>query len=1247
MTTLARLAPLLIPRALHFGIVPFWIAGLLESLRPTDGEKIEDSYPLSPLQHGMLFHTLLDRGSGVDIVQEICDLSEDLDVDAFEEAWKRVAQRHPALRTSFQWDGLDEPIQQVHRRLPSLERHDWRDRSRKDQEAELDAFVRSDRRRGFDLRRAPLMRLSLFRSAPAAYRFVWTFHHALMDGWCVPIVLKEVFAFYDAFRLGQEPAFDEPRPYRDYIEWLRKLDLSRAESFWRDALKGFRAPTPLVVDRLDSDGTIDPLHGEEAIRLSESVTSALRSLARKHDLTLSTIFQAAWACLLGRYSGEEDVVFGTTRQCRPSAMAGAESMVGLFINTLPIRARVGPDRSVLDLLRELRRQWVVSSEYKPTPLVDIQRWSEIPRGASLFQSLVVFEDSLQNSRLRAQGGPWTNRAFREISQPNTPLNVVAYGERELLIRISYDRKHFDSDSVSRMLGHAATLLEAMAENADQRLGDLPLLTSAERRQILEWQSRDREDRSQECIHRAFERQTQRTPEAVAVQFEGAHLSYGELNRRANRLARHLRGLGVGPDVLVGVCLNRSLEMVVALLGVLKAGGAYLPLDPAYPAERLGFMIEDARTPVLVTDESLVSCLPVRSDVSMCLLDRDREAIAREEDDDPEVLGSPENLAYVIYTSGSTGRPKGVLVTHRNVDRLFAATEALFGFDEHDVWSLFHSYAFDFSVWELWGALRYGGRVVVVPQSVTRSPEAFRELLSETGVTVLNQTPSAFRQLIEADASSGSALRLRLVIFGGEALEAGMLAPWFGRHGDESPRLVNMYGITETTVHVTHHPLSRADLARPSSVIGRPIPDLQVYILDRRLDLCPIGVPGELHVGGPGLARGYLHRPELTREKFIPNPFAPHTEQRLYGSGDLGRYCANGEIEYLGRLDQQVKIRGHRVEPGEIETALAQHPDVKESAVVAREETPGDVRLIAYLVPRGEMAPPDDPELRAFLKRSLPAYMMPSAFVPIEHLPLTPSGKVDRQALRSPASRSRRREEDFVAPRDPTEQAVAEIWGQVLGLDGLGAHDDFFERGGHSLLATQVVSRIRDWFGVELPIQTLFESPSVAEFAEVLAKAPEAARSTSAIPRLDRESHRPSSAAGARLRGRTPSTPSSKVDRQPLRSPTSRSRKRKEDFVAPRDPTEQAVAEIWGQVLGVDDLGAHDDFFERGGHSLLATQVVSRIRDCFGVELPIRTLFEFPSVAEFARVLAKAPEAARSTSSIPRLDRESHRARTKD
>jgi amino acid adenylation domain-containing protein len=1073
----------------------------------SDPEPVEAFYPLSPLQQGMLFHSLTAQASGVDIVQEISDLNEDLDVDVFERAWQHVARRHPMLRTSFQWEGLARPVQKSHEVLPQLDRRDWRDLAAEDQEIEFQAFLRSDRRQDFEMNRAPLMRLAILRLAPTVYRFVWTFHHALLDGWCVPIVFREVFTAYEALRAGGEPPFEKARPYRDYVEWLGSLDASRSEPFWRDLLRGFRGPTALAVDAVRHESGDDgPPHGEEERRLSDRVTSSLVSLAKKHDVTLSAILQGAWACLLGRYSGEDDVVFGATRQCRPTGLAGADSMVGLFINTLPMRAQVAPDRPFLDLLKDLRAQWLASREHKHTSLVDIQGWSEIPRGTPLFESIVVFENALLNTNLRAQGGPWTNRTFRLVSQPNTPLNVVAYGERELLVRISYDRARFDRDAVLRMLGHITTMLEAIAEDVEPRLGSLPLLTHGERRQLLEWSSARREHPGDEPIHAAVERQARRAPDAVAVEFQGDLISYAELDRRANRLARHLRGLGVGPDGLVGVCLDRSIELVVAILGVLKAGGAYLPLDPAYPPERLAFMLEDARARVLITDESLAAAFPAHSEVSVCLLDRDAEAIGREEGGALDVAVSPDDLAYVIYTSGSTGNPKGVLVTHRNVDRLFAATDEWFRFDEHDVWSLFHSSAFDFSVWEMWGALRHGGRLAVVPQWMTRSPEAFRAWLSESGVTVLNQTPSAFRQLVEADASSGSPLRLRLVIFGGEALEPGMLEPWFERHGEESPRLVNMYGITETTVHVTYHPLSRADLDRSSSVIGRPIPDLRVYLLDRRRELCPIGVPGELHVGGPGVARGYLHRPELTAERFIPSPFPAGEGERLYRSGDLARYLRNGEIEYLGRIDQQVKIRGHRVELGEIETTLCRHPGVRECVVAAREETAGDVRLIAYVVPR-EQEPPPDADLRAFLKRSLPAYMLPSTFLPVDRIPKTSSGKVDRRSLPPPGEGSSDRRNDFVAPRNETERAVAEIWGKVLGLERLGAHDNFFELGGHSLMATRVVSRVRDSFGVELSIRALFDSPTVAEFAAVVSAKSEAPRSTIAIPRLDRESRR--------------------------------------------------------------------------------------------------------------------------------------------
>ncbi|MEO8429886.1 MAG: amino acid adenylation domain-containing protein [Acidobacteriota bacterium] len=1055
------------------------------------------------MQQGMLFHSLNEKGSGVDIVQEISDLNEDLDVDAFEEAWRRVAARHPMMRTSFEWERSGEPLQRAHPMSLRLDRRDWRMLPAHEQDAQFEEFLRTDRRQDFAMDRAPLMRLVLVRMGGAAYRFAWTFHHALFDGWCIPIVWKEVFAAYDALRAGRELEFPPVRPYRDYVDWLGGIDRAASESFWRRLLAGVRGPTALEAIRPPGDSRDGGL-GEEELRLSESLTSSLRSVVEGHGLTWNTLVQGAWACLLGRYAGEEEVVFGATMQCRPKALTGSESMVGLFINTLPMRARVAADRPFLDLVKDLRAQWVDIREFKHTPLVDVQGWSDVPRGTPLFESLVVFEPALVNTGLRSQGGPWLNRTFRYVSQPNTPLNFLAYGEPELILRIAFDGSRFDRASIRRMLGHLATMLEAVARDVRTPLGALPLLTPPERTDLLAWSSPRGRHSSEQPIHAAVELAARRSPGAVAVDCQGSQLTYAELDSRANRLARHLRGLGVGPEVLVGVCLERSIELVVALLAVLKAGGAYVPLDPAYPPERLAFTMEDSQARVLITNASLQEAGGAGDGVRVCLLDRNAEAIAREDGTPLNLPVSPDDLAYVIYTSGSTGKPKGVLVTHRNVDRLFAATAGWFHFDERDVWSLFHSSAFDFSVWEMWGALRHGGRLAIVEPWMTRSPESFREWLAESGVTVLNLTPSAFRHLIAADAASATNLRLRWVILGGEALDPGMLSPWFDRHGADAPAVVNMYGITETTVHVTFHRISRADADRRESVIGRPIPDLDVFVLDRHGELCPVGVPGEIHVGGPGVARGYLQRPDLTAERFVRSPLTSNGEGRLYRSGDLARYAPNGDLEYLGRIDHQVKIRGYRVELGEIETALARHPSVGDCAVVAVEEEPGDVRLVAAVVYRGEEPPAA--ELRSHLKRSLPAHMIPSAFRAVERIPRTPSGKADRRAV-LPAGAERAGRPAVARGVNETERMIADIWGQVLGVEDLGPDDDFFERGGHSLLATRIVSRIRDAFGVEVPMRALFDSSTVSEFAEVVSSNSKAGSFDDPIRRLDRESHR--------------------------------------------------------------------------------------------------------------------------------------------
>ena len=586
-----------------------------------------------------------------------------------------------------------------------------------------------------------------------------------------------------------------------------------------------------------------------------------------------------------------------------------------------------------------------------------------------------------------------------------------------------------------------------------------------------------------CLHQLFERQVEQSPDAIAVVYEDCQLTYGELNQQANQLAHYLRELGVGPEVLVGICVGRSLYTVIGLLAILKAGGAYVPLDPSYPQDRLAYSIADSQLKILLSAEQHLTDLPENEAQVICL-DRDWQTIATYSEANPDSGVNPDNLAYVIYTSGTTGKPKGVLIEHRNVCRLFSATQPWYNFDSSDVWTMFHSYAFDFSVWELWGALLYGGKLVVVPYLVSRSPSRFYQLLRDEKVTVLNQTPSAFAQLIQVDEqfSSSSGLSLRYVIFGGEALAIPSLKPWFQRHGDRTPQLINMYGITETTVHVTYRPITIADTDSGSSVIGSPIPDLKIYLLDEHLQPVSPGDTGEMYVAGLGLARGYLNRPELTQERFIPNPLNP--SEKLYKTGDLGRYTDNGEIEYWGRIDNQVKIRGFRIELGEIEAVLAQHPAVRQNTVIVREDTPGNKRLVAYAIAQPEVTLTAE-DLRATLQKQLPDYMIPACFVQLEALPLTPNGKVDRRAL--PLPESLLVEGEIVAPRNDLEAQLAKIWQDVLGIERVSVTANFFDLGGHSLLAVSLLTQIEKTFKKNIPLATFLSAATVADLAEVLSQ----------------------------------------------------------------------------------------------------------------------------------------------------------------
>lgn len=1450
--------------------------GLTDSLPSPEElqlEMIQASYSLSPTQHGMLFDRLFGEHPGVHIEQVQCSLREPLDVDAFHRAWLKVFARHSALRTTFRWEGLDEPLQDVHDSIAvPLQQQDWREFSATQQEERLGGYLREDRLRGFDLSQSPLIRLALFRLGEERYSLVWTFFHGLIDGRSFPLTLNEVFAFYEAELRGEELSEESPVPYQRFVEWSRELDWTAAETFWRQKLKGFSAPTPIL--HAITPGSMseeESHHGEQEIELSVDVTRQLKGLAEENGVTLNTLFQGAWALLLSAYSGEEDVLFGSLRACRRSSIPGSEDVLGVFINTLPFRVTVAPETSLSSWLKGIRDQQVAIREYEHTPLVEVQQWSEVGAGTALFESLLIFDNSLLGPTLREQGGSWQNRDFILHDQTNYPLTIRGhyYGANEprLLLNIRFYRDRFSDETIQRMLASLESILRSMASNGEEKLASVSVLSRTERdRLILEWNDTATEYPREKCIHQLFEEQVERTPDHVALVFEAQHLTYSELNDRANRLARHLRSLGVSADQRVGICVMRSVEMVVGILGILKAGGAYVPLDPEYPAERLAFMLADSGAPVLVTEQQ-VSERIVGHGAQEVVLDRDWPKIENEEGENVPGDTLPANLAYVIYTSGSTGKPKGVMVEHRNVVNFFAGMDARLTYKPGEAWLAVTSLSFDISVLELlftlsrgfkvvlhadetrassrnvglrpatssktidfslsyfasysgredevqdkyrlllegakfadqhdflaiwtperhfhefgglypspavvsaaiaattnhlqiragsvvlplWDPLRVAeewsvvdnlsnGRVgisiasgwqpndfVLAPenyadrkevmfrgvetvqklwsgQSVTLpdgnqnlvdvsilpkpvqselpiwvtaagSPEtvkkageiganvlthllgqtveelgeklavyrkawrenghageghvtlmlhtfvgtdkdAVRELVrgpmkaylktavglvkkaawywptsvktTETSANELDDafnslsdedrdallehaferyfstgglfgTPTDCLQLVEqlkqtgvdeiaclidfgvdsdavleslsnldtlrqlanqnvdgsgedyslpslikehnvshlqctpsmmtlltANEENHEALRaLRHLYIGGEAFPVNLAS----RLSElTSASVENMYGPTETTIWSTTFALPSNN---GSISIGRPIANTTIYIVDSQLNPVPIGVPGELLIGGDGVTRGYEGREELTAERFVHDPFSDDSQARLYRTGDMARYDADGNIVFLGRFDHQVKVRGHRIELGEIETVLSARDDIRESVVLARNDASGDQRLVAYFVPEGDPVSERDPvgdhtpsssELRDDLRQKLPDYMIPTNLIALPKFPLTPNGKVDRKALPAPSEVKSERAPASQVPGSELERAIAAIWKDLLSVTDVGIQDNFFDIGGHSLLAVQVHSRLRKGLGKDLSMTDLFRFPTIRSLA---------------------------------------------------------------------------------------------------------------------------------------------------------------------
>ena len=1051
---------------------------------PLKGATIEALYPLSPMQEGLFFHSLYQPEAQPYFEQLAWTIKGPLQVEHWQQAWHLVTGRHTSLRSRIVWEGLPAPLQVVYRsiKLPWT-LADWRTYPAEEQQARIAAYALRDREQGFRFDGVPLLRLALFQLQDEEWYFLQSHHHLILDGWSQQLLLQEVVHTYRQLCLGEVPAITPAPAYQEYIAWLQRQDHGTAEHFWRQYLHGFTETTRLPYDQhLYTREPETPAFELQEMELAPEVSRALRELVQREQCTLNALFQGVWALLLSRYSGRTDVVFGATVTGRPAELPQVERMVGLFINTLPVRIQVDEHQTLLSWLKQIQEQQSIAQQYAYTPLVNIQKWSELPGGQALFESLFAFQNVPVEVRsdlpAGAHGQPAAHvelQGLRNVERTNYPLNIKIAVRDTVYIQVLYKQHSFTESTITRMLNHIRTVLTTLQQQPHVPVGRLSLLSPQEERQLLvEWNETRRPYPATSTIQQRFAEQVRNAPDAIAMLFKEHMVTYAELDRRANQLAHYAQQHGVGPETVTGICLERSLDLVVSVLGILKAGGAYLPLDPTHPQERLAFMLEDAHARFLITQHTLRERFTHLS-IDMCMIDTEQAQLEHSSDAPCHTTAQADALALIIYTSGSTGRPKGICISHAAINRLICNTNYM-QFTSADRVAQISNVSFDAATFELWGALLNGSCLVGIEKEIVLSAGDFKQQLREQQISVILVTTALLHQLGREEPSIFQGIQT--VLFGGEAVDPQWVRQIL-THGAPG-RLLHAYGPAENTTLTTWHLVQQVAEGSTTVPIGRPVANTQVYVLDTHLHPVPVGVAGELYTGGDGLARGYLSRPELTAERFLPNPFATTPGSRLYRTGDIVRYRSDGALEFLGRVDQQVKIRGHRIEPGEIEAVLHQHPAVQAGVVLVSTDATGEKRLAAYVVL--DQAGHDLAGIRQYLQRRLPDYMVPTSIIQLDTLPLTPNGKIDEQALPAPVAVQVERMEEALLPRDAVEELLAGIWNELLGVARVALDDNFFTLGGHSLLATRLISRVRQVLQVEVPLRTLFAAPTLIDFA---------------------------------------------------------------------------------------------------------------------------------------------------------------------